>query len=50
MPGKNFKNDGTQNIILADKANFSFDFGLICAILYVDSLGFQTSYMHYYVI
>ena len=30
---KNFKNDGNQKIILADKANFSFDFGLILAIL-----------------
>ena len=33
MPGKNFKNDGNQKIILADKANFSFDFGLILTIL-----------------
>ena len=24
---KNFKNEGNQKIILADKANFSFDFG-----------------------
>ena len=27
IPGKNVKNDGNQKIILADKANFSFDFG-----------------------
>ena len=33
LPGKNLKNDGNQKIILADKANFSFDFGLILVIL-----------------
>ena len=33
VPGKNFKNDGNQKIILADKANFSFGFELILAIL-----------------
>ena len=32
ITGKNFKNDGNQKIIIADKANFSFDFGLILAI------------------
>ena len=30
---QNLKNDGNQKNILADKANFSFDFGLILAIL-----------------
>ena len=30
---QNFKNDGNQQIILADKASFSFDFGLILSIL-----------------
>ena len=30
---KKFKNDGNPKIFLADKANFSFDFGLILAIL-----------------
>ena len=26
IPGKNFKNDGNQNIILTEKANFFLDF------------------------
>ena len=30
---KNFKNNGYQKIILADKANISFDLGMILAIL-----------------
>ena len=33
VPGKNLKNDGNQKIILAVKANFSFDFWLILVIL-----------------
>ena len=33
IPGKKFKNNGNQIIILADKANFSFDLRLILVIL-----------------
>ena len=33
IPGKKIKNDGNQKIMIAEKENFSFDFGLILAIL-----------------